>query len=337
MTNTDYTLELETAVNAVRQAAVVCRKVQALITPEVLKKNDKSPVTVADFASQALICKMLEEQFKDDPVIGEEDSSQLRKSENRELLDSLVKRVGSLLPDATADDILSWIDRGGHNSYEDRFWTLDPIDGTKGFLRGDQYAISLALIVKGEIVAGALCCPNLSSGLIDKDADNSKDDGLILYAQKNKGTYKRSTIKNSRSQKVTVSKESKNQNIRVCESVESAHSSHSDSAKIAAKLGITASPVRIDSQAKYATVAMGDAEAYLRLPGDAKYREKIWDHAGGVITVTEAGGRVTDINGAPLDFSKGRTLQNNSGVIVSNKNVHDQIIETIKTLKIGQF
>jgi 3'(2'), 5'-bisphosphate nucleotidase len=43
----------------------------------------------------------------------------------------------------------------------DRYWTLDPIDGTKGFLRGDQYAIALALVEHGEVVLGVLGCPNL--------------------------------------------------------------------------------------------------------------------------------------------------------------------------------
>ena len=47
--------------------------------------------------------------------------------------------------------------------YRERFWTLDPIDGTKGFLRGEQYAVALALIVGGEVVVAALACPNLGA------------------------------------------------------------------------------------------------------------------------------------------------------------------------------
>ena len=42
-----------------------------------------------------------------------------------------------------------------------RYWTLDPIDGTKGFLRGDQYAVALGLIDDGEVILGVLGCPNL--------------------------------------------------------------------------------------------------------------------------------------------------------------------------------
>ena len=60
-----------------------------------------------------------------------------------------------------ADEVCRWIDHGGGSQYSERFWTLDPIDGTKGFLRGEQYAVALALIVEGRIAVAALACPNL--------------------------------------------------------------------------------------------------------------------------------------------------------------------------------
>ena len=77
--------------------------------------------------------------------------------------------------------------------------------------------------------------------------------------------------------------------------------------------------MRLDSQAKYAVVARGEAEAYLRLPTRADYREKIWDHAAGVLIVEEAGGTVTDITGRPLEFTHGRDLAANRGVIVTQR------------------
>jgi 3'(2'), 5'-bisphosphate nucleotidase len=117
---------------------------------------------------------------------------------------------------------------------------------------------------------------------------------------------------------------------RLCESVESGHSAHGPSAEIAAKLGISAEPVRLDSQAKYAVVARGEADIYLRLPTQKDYREKIWDHAGGVLVVEEAGGRVTDVTGQPLDFAQGSTLARNRGVVVTNGGLHEQVIEAVK-------
>ncbi|MBN2344373.1 MAG: 3'(2'),5'-bisphosphate nucleotidase [Deltaproteobacteria bacterium] len=325
---TPYQKEKEIAVAAIAQAAVICKNVQTQIDLGVLEKNDKSPVTVADFGSQALVCKMLNETFAADPVIGEEDSKSLRQPENEGLLTRLMNEVQQVLPEASPEQVLGWIDKGGQDSYTERFWTLDPIDGTKGFLRKDQYAISLALIVNGEIVVGALCCPNM----------NAQDgtEGVIFAAEKGQGAVEIPLGKNTATP-ISVSRENVQANIRTCESVEKAHSSHSDSARIAQLLGITADPVRIDSQAKYATVARGDAEAYLRLPRDGKYREKIWDHAGGVLVVEEAGGKVTDIKGRPLEFTHGRTLQNNLGVIVTSGTFHDAVIKAIDELNIGKF
>jgi 3'(2'), 5'-bisphosphate nucleotidase len=84
-------------------------------------------------------------------------------------------------------------------------------------------------------------------------------------------------------------------------------------------------------------VARGRAEAYLRLPKSAEYRERIWDHAGGVIVVEEAGGRVTDALGRPLDFTRGRALEENLGVVVSNGAVHEALLAALADLGIGRF
>ena len=86
---------------------------------------------------------------------------------------------------------------------------------------------------------------------------------------------------------------------RFCESVESGHSDQEQTAKIAARLDIRGDPVRVDGQTKYAIVARGEVSIYLRLPRRKDYREKIWDHAAGMIVVEEAGGRVTDVEGKP--------------------------------------
>jgi HAL2 family 3'(2'),5'-bisphosphate nucleotidase len=124
--------------------------------------------------------------------------------------------------------------------------------------------------------------------------------------------------------------------VRFCESVESGHSAHGDAASVADRLGITAAPLRMDSQAKYAVVARGEADIYLRLPTRADYREKIWDHAAGALIVSEAGGTVTDIRGKPLEFHHGRELVANRGVIVTNGRLHDRVLAAIGDLGIGR-
>ena len=74
---------------------------------------------------------------------------------------------GDFIPEKnTSDEILRLIDRGTHEPEKamEKFWTLDPIDGTRGFLAGRQYAIALALIADGEVVLGVLGCPELAFG-----------------------------------------------------------------------------------------------------------------------------------------------------------------------------
>ena len=120
-----------------------------------------------------------------------------------------------------------------------------------------------------------------------------------------------------------------------CESVEASHSDHDEAAQIAARLGVSAPPVRMDSQCKYAALARGDASIYLRLPTRADYQEKIWDHAAGALVIAEAGGAVTDTRGAALDFSQGRTFRANTGVIATNGALHAQVLAAVMAVKAG--
>lgn len=322
-----YQRELDTALQAVREAARVCRAVQAAITDEVLEKNDRSPVTVADFASQAIICRTLEFTFPNDPVIGEEDATELRKPESAEFLTRVQNELREVGLDASADDVFHWIDRGGTPEYRDRFWTLDPIDGTKGFLRGEQYAISLALIVGGRIEVAVLGCPNLPLLPTGNAAP-----GALFCAIRGQGSFVRNFADGAEPQRISATANADPGAARFCESVESGHSSHDQSAQAAAELGIGQPPVRLDSQAKYAVVGRGEADVYLRLPTRKGYREKIWDHAGGVLVVEEAGGRVSDVDGKPLEFTHGRELSANRGVIVTNGLLHDRVLAALRTV-----
>jgi 3'(2'), 5'-bisphosphate nucleotidase len=320
--------ELEVAVEAVRLAAVVCRKVQAnLVSADTLEKKDKSPVTVADFASQAVICRALHAAFPGIPVVGEEDSKDLRTDESAALRASVAEHVGMVIDsEANENEVLDWIDHGGWtpDGNTERYWTLDPIDGTKGFLRGQQYAIALGLIENGRVVLGVLGCPNLP---IEDGAD---DKGVLMTAERGQGAHLvKLDDSNRATTAVSVSSVTNVSDAKFCESVESGHSDQSASAQIAKTLGITGEPYRIDSQCKYAAVARGDASIYLRLPTRKDYQEKIWDHAGGSIVVEEAGGTVTDVFGKPLDFSRGRTLAENKGIVATNGKFHAQVVEAV--------
>jgi len=345
--NQFFEREQAVAIQAVREAARLCRAVASEISPEAVAKKDKSPVTVADFGSQALICRTLAEAFPDDPVIAEEDSIELERPENAPVRAHVVRHVRSVRSEAGGEAgelidsgrVCGWIDHGGGGQYCERFWTLDPIDGTKGFLRGEQYAVALALVVHGRVVVAALACPNQDVHLGTKHDRGGKQRGAIFRAVRGHGAFVEVDDKlcddESRAVRLEVSRREQPATARICESVESGHSAQADAAAVAAHLGITAPPLRMDSQAKYAAVARGEADIYLRLPTRADYREKIWDHAAGALIAAEAGGVVTDIAGRPLEFHHGRELVANRGVIVTNGPLHERVIEAVRGLGIG--
>ena len=327
MSKIDLEAELEAAIVAVRDAAAVCQRVQKnLVTAATLEKKDQSPVTVADFASQAIVCSALAQSSKILGVVGEEDAAELREAEAVATRDKVVEHVrGVRGASVSTEQALDWIDLGGldPDGSQERYWTLDPIDGTKGFLRGEQYAIALGLIEHGRVVLGVLGCPNL----LGPDGKP----GCLMAAVRGGGAHARPLAGAGRagSAAIRVSTIADAALARFCESVESGHSDQDQSAQIAKALQITAEPIRVDSQAKYAIVARGEAQIYLRLPTKKDYREKIWDHAAGMIIVEEAGGRVTDVRGHALDFAHGRKLTNNAGVIATNQKIHDAVLKAV--------
>lgn len=317
-----YEKELQVGIEAVLSAAKLCQAVRSEI-PDQMEKEDRSPVTVADFGSQAIICRALAQAFPNDPVVGEEDATALSSPEMSEQLAQVTEYVKQEIAKVSTDDVTQWINHGNGDPSE-RFWTLDPIDGTKGFLRGDQYAIALALIEQGEIKVGILGCPALS---LDLPFDHQ---GLLFVAVRGEGTKVRPLDQDDFTA-VRVTSPDDEEHLRFVESVEAAHGDQSLQSAIAQKAGITSPSLRMDSQAKYGAVASGSAALYLRLPSPKKpdYRENIWDHAAGVIVVEEAGGRTSDMYGKPLDFSVGEKLFQNRGVVVSNGSIHEAVLAAL--------
>ncbi|KAK1371488.1 3'(2'),5'-bisphosphate nucleotidase [Heracleum sosnowskyi] len=334
-----YDKELAAATKAAALAARLCQKVQkALLQSDVHSKSDKSPVTVADYGSQVLVSFALEKELPSMAfsLVAEEDSGDLRKEEGKETLQRITELVNdTLASDGTYDvsplteeNVLRAIDNGkSEGGSRGRHWVLDPIDGTKGFVRGDQYAIALGLLDEGKVVLGVLACPNLPLGSVNSKEPQEKV-GCLFSAQVGGGTYMQS-LDGSSPVKVHVSATENPEEASLFESYEAAHSSHDLSSSIAKKLGVKAPPVRIDSQAKYGALSRGDGAIYLRFPHKG-YREKIWDHAAGYSVVTEAGGVVSDAAGNPLDFSKGRYLDLDTGIIVTNQKLMPSLLKAVK-------
>jgi len=186
--------EIEAAKEAVRHASRVCRAVKRKLEEvRAIAKDDKSPVTVADLGSQAVVAHVLEEELGHVVLVAEEDAKTVRgmaSSGASPIVDALLEAVHLVWPDATAEQIFDAIDRGGQEppSGSNAFWTLDPIDGTKGFLRGEQYAVSLARIERGAPTLGVLGCPNLA--LDKKKPPNDPDPvGSLYFAVHGQGLW----------------------------------------------------------------------------------------------------------------------------------------------------
>ena len=340
-----YSKELRVAELAVQRATLLTQRVFHEKAKGTLSKDDKSPVTIGDFGAQALIIHAIRKNFPTDEIVGEEEASSLRQ--NKDLADQIWQLVQSTkLGDPASEELLGGlvkderqmlqsIDEGkGAGGGSGRIWALDPIDGTKGFLRGGQYAVCLALIEDGHVKVGVLGCPNLpidDSAPLSADIGNGEGRGVLFSAVLGSGAISRPLSHGAleKSQPIHMEEVPDLTKATFCESVEAGHSSHGDQAAIAERLGITRDSVRMDSQAKYGSIARGAGDLYLRLPVRADYQEKIWDHAAGDLIVREAGGQVTDVDGRRLDFSRGRTLAANKGVVAAPRAVHGRVLEAV--------
>lgn len=361
--------ELDVAVRVVHLACSLCQRVQERLlstSAEVVKsKDDDSPVTVADYSVQAIVSWILSETLGNQniSIVAEEEAQTLSEPDSSSLLEAVVSTVNESLleapryglksPDSalSSEQVLNAISlcssTGGPAG---RHWVLDPVDGTLGFVRGNQYAVALALIEKGKVVVGVLGCPNypMKRELLNRHHQLTSqlssislepwEKGCVMYAKKGtgnawmqplaRGVEKLEWMKSATP--IQVSTIHDPVLATFCESVEKATTSHSFSEGVAHTVGLRNQPLRVYSMVKYAAIARGDAEVYMKF-ARAGYKEKIWDHAAGVLIVEEAGGMVTDAGGRPLDFSRGVYLEGlDRGIVVSSgSELHEKIIGAV--------
>eukprot|EP00262_Sarcandra_glabra_P010398 TRINITY_DN25671_c0_g1_i1.p1 TRINITY_DN25671_c0_g1~~TRINITY_DN25671_c0_g1_i1.p1 ORF type:complete len:441 (+),score=55.86 TRINITY_DN25671_c0_g1_i1:128-1450(+) len=372
MAEPKFSNEMEIAVRVVQMACSLCQRVQESLMKTssrlVESKDDDSPVTVADWSVQATVCWVLSDCFgiENVSIVAEEDVQKLSKADAVGLLESVVSTVNQSLAEAPkfglrspkralgTAEVLEAIGRcSSTGGPKGRYWVLDPVDGTLGFVRGDQYAVALALIEEGEIVLGVLGCPNYPMkkewlnyhhryfwimSKLSPSSTESWQKGCVMYAQRGSGEAWMQPLIHEAMQLVWPNSA---QAIRVssiddpalatfCEPVEKSNSSHSFTAGLAQSVGLRKQPLRVYSMVKYAAIARGDAEIFMKFARSG-YKEKIWDHAAGVLIIQEAGGVVTDAGGRPLDFSRGIYLEGlDRGIIAcSGAILHEKIIKAV--------
>lgn len=242
---------------------------------------------MADLSSQSLISLHLLHHFPTDNIIGEEDTTELRSNESlRERVIALVNGgFSSSGPDAqwnggkdgwatdkqwSESEVLDAIDAGSfEGGSKGRAWTIDPIDGTLGFLRKQQYAVCLALLVDGVVELGLLACPNLGI----KSVSDEQHKGVLFLARRGEGSWAKPLPAANDSDNATGGFErlslpaspARPEELRFLESVESGHSAHDVQARIGELLGVPKSSaescknsIRMDSQTKYGALGRGE-------------------------------------------------------------------------------
>ncbi|KAJ8761471.1 hypothetical protein K2173_001604 [Erythroxylum novogranatense] len=362
-----YHRELEAAVNVVQKACSLCVDVKkSLLSNEarILEKNDNTPVTVADFGVQALVSLELRKLFPTIPLVAEEDSGFLRTNN---LVDSVVSVVTNKASSSdktlTHADVLEAIDRGGkkaiiYGTKPATYWILDPIDGTKGFLKGCEalYVVGLALVVEDQIVLGVMGCPNWKEIAPDKSKEVPESEsghptaGVIMVAHLGCGTWtKKLPSMLGRSAEVLGGwsrcfvdaccsilearfciPDSQTWEIQPLSRLLNA----TDDADSIGDKEILLLPGCCGSLCKYMMVASGKASVFIQKALDQKVI-KAWDHAVGTICVQEAGGKVTDWKGGQLDLTadqvERRIIFPADGVLVTNGKIHNQILDMISS------
>ena len=349
-----YQRERTIAELAVLRACVITKRVLAAV--DEISKTDSSPVTIADFAAQALIISAIRHVFPHDGFVGEEDASALRADPAlTDRVYDLVSSVralagaGGISPEVAAipgpsstEEMIAMIDMGasGEGGRSGRFWVMDPVDGTRAFLRGEQYAVSLALVEDGHELVGVLGCPNVKltkAGRIEESSVDTEGLGVLLTAVRGQG----STIRHvTSSGSLTAARRldrlkppARMEDLHLVDCLQSKAYRHDIVQDVTEHLGAQYPGTEVwSSHVRYAALIIGGGDFQLRVPATAKTRMCLWDHAGAQLIFTELGGKITDLDGKPIDFGAGRDLNLNRGMVAAKEDIHGTVLALVREL-----
>ena len=299
-----YNREISLEVDLIRKASKITEWFKKKGVETYLKK-DRSPATVADYSSQIYILNQIKENFPEDQVIAEENETGLIDDDSANQIRECFNHLNI---DGITDfkKLLNY--RGKKSS---RQWTVDPIDGTKGFMKGLKYAIGIGLMVNSDPKISVIGVPEY------------KNNGLAIFtAEKGKGA--KASYGGKDFQSIHVSNQNILKKARLCQSL---HYDLPWVTQFADKIGIE-KRIKIDSMAKFCLVADGSYDLYIKpIMG---FRVHTWDYSQGDLLVREAGGKVTDLDEEPLVFQDEKCILRAPGIISSNGFLHDEVAVYIR-------
>ena len=303
---TYYKIELNLAAELVKTATDITEwfRVHGF---ESFQKEDKSPVTLADYASQLFIVKKLKEKFPNDQIIAEESYN----SHININVQKIIKMCYRSLELDLIEDIERILNYRG--PYSPRQWTVDPIDGTKGFQKNLSYAVGIGFMNNSELIAAAIGIPNY----------NEKGSALFI-AEKNQGA--RVSYGGEDFIPISVTDKKDIKKAKMC------HSLHYDEPWVMefAEIAEVRNYIQMDSMAKFCMVADGTADLYIK-PMDEN-RSFSWDFLPGILIVNEAGGIVSDLKGNNIKFNNEKCIITAPGLVASNGFLHEEILKYLKDI-----
>lgn len=181
-----------------------------------------------------------------------------------------------------------------------RVWVIDPIDGTRGFARKNgQFSVMVGLLDASGVALGVVAEPVA---------------GRVTYAVRGGGCWVESGDEVPRPCRVTEVDELGECTVLV---------SHAKPGRPWPDVQLLQPKRAVETYSagvKLAAVARGDGDIYLNPTGFYD-----WDVCAGEVLVTEAGGRITDLAGGPIQYGRERFYQPN-GMLATNGRLHDEVI-----------
>lgn len=187
---------LLSVINGVVCAVKVCEDVRG--DPERLKivtKEDSSPLTIADVCAQAILNRAILQAFPNDAIVAEEDLSSLALYNPNDLLSELVPYGFTNIDEVHYNNVSYSIFLKIQKSIDvnagidcNNFWTIDPIDGTRGYIRtpDGQYSICLAYLESCQVELAIIACPAMQGFHGQR--------GTCFVALKGHGTFEANNI-----------------------------------------------------------------------------------------------------------------------------------------------